>query len=131
MTGAASGIGAAVATRLAADGALVLVVDLDGEAAARVAADIGGTPLAADLTDLDAAQDVLVAARTADIVVNNAGFQHIAPLEEFPPERFSAILRLMVEAPFRLVQAALPHMYAQGWGRVVNISSVQIGRAHV
>ncbi len=129
VTGAASGIGAAVATRLAADGARVLVVDLDGAAAARVAADIGGTPLAADLTDLDAAQDVLAAARTADIVVNNAGFQHVAPLEEFPPERFSAILRLMVEAPFRLVQAALPHMYAQGWGRVVNISSVHGLRA--
>lgn len=129
VTGAASGIGAAVATRLAADGARVLVVDLNAEAAARVAADIGGTPLAADLTDLDAAPDVLAAARTADIVVNNAGFQHVAPLEDFPPERFSSILRLMVEAPFRLVQAALPHMYAQGWGRVVNISSVHGLRA--
>ena len=129
VTGAASGIGAAVATRLAADGARVLVVDLNAAAAARVAADIGGTPLAADLTDMDAAQDVLAAARTADIVVNNAGFQHVAPLEDFPPERFSAILRLMVEAPFRLVQAALPHMYAQGWGRIVNISSVHGLRA--
>ena len=65
----------------------------------------------------------------ADIVVNNAGLQHVAPLEEFPPERFDQILAVMLEAPFRLVRAALPGMYERGWGRVVNISSVHGLRA--
>ena len=53
----------------------------------------------------------------------------MAPLHEFPVDRFSYILRLMLEAPFRLVRGALPHMYEQGWGRVVNISSVHGLRA--
>ena len=61
--------------------------------------------------------------------MNNAGIQHVAPIEQFPPETFSLILRLMVEAPFRLVRRALPGMYARGWGRIVNISSVHGVRA--
>ncbi len=65
----------------------------------------------------------------ADILVNNAGVQHVAPIEEFPPETFSAMLRLMLEAPFRLVRQCLPGMYARGWGRIVNISSVHGVRA--
>jgi 3-hydroxybutyrate dehydrogenase len=57
-------------------------------------------------------------------VVNNAGLQYVAAVEEFPPERFSMILRVMLEAPFRIVQKALPGMYERGWGRVINISSI-------
>ena len=129
VTGGASGIGAAVAARLAAAGASVVIVDRQADAAAAVARQVGGVPLVGDLTNMDSAQDILEAARASDIVVNNAGFQHVAPLEDFPPETFTAILRLMVEAPFRLVQAALPRMYAQGWGRIVNISSVHGLRA--
>ena len=64
-----------------------------------------------------------------DVLVNNAGLQHIAPLPEFPPERFAYIQRVMVEAPFRLVRCSLPGMYRKGWGRVVNISSVHGLRA--
>ena len=60
----------------------------------------------------------------ADVLVNNAGLQHVAPLPDFPAERFAHIQRVMVEAPFRLVRRVLPHMYERGWGRVVNISSV-------
>jgi 3-hydroxybutyrate dehydrogenase len=63
------------------------------------------------------------------IVVNNAGFQHVCPVEEFPLDRFQAILRIMVEAPFRLIKGALPTMYQSGWGRVVNVSSVHGLRA--
>ena len=65
----------------------------------------------------------------ADIVVNNAGLQHVAAVEEFPPERFSQILWIMLEAPFRLVQKALPGMYEKGWGRVINVSSLHGLRA--
>jgi 3-hydroxybutyrate dehydrogenase len=121
VTGAASGIGRAVAERLARAGAAVTVLDLDGEAAENVAEGIGGEALQADLSDYSVLDSLEF---EADIVVNNAGLQHVAAVEEFPPEKFSMILRVMLEAPFRIVQKALPGMYEKGWGRVVNISSV-------
>jgi 3-hydroxybutyrate dehydrogenase len=126
VTGGASGIGRACAVRLAAAGATVLVVDRDAEAAKAVAEQVGGTAIAADLSDL-AAVDALDL--DVDVLVNNAGLQHVAPIHQFPADRFSYILRLMLEAPFRLVRGALPHMYERGWGRVVNISSVHGLRA--
>jgi 3-hydroxybutyrate dehydrogenase len=64
-----------------------------------------------------------------DILVKNAGVQQVAPIEQFPPERFGHILRLMLESPFRLIRQTLPYMYGRGWGRVVNISSVHGLRA--
>jgi 3-hydroxybutyrate dehydrogenase len=126
VTGAASGIGEACARRLAKAGATVTVIDLDGAGAERVAGELGGRALAADLTDPGALDGLELA---ADVLVNNAGFQHVAPVEEFPPERFAAMLALMVAAPFRLARAVLPGMYERGWGRVVNISSVHGLRA--
>ncbi|QYC44973.1 D-beta-hydroxybutyrate dehydrogenase [Nonomuraea coxensis DSM 45129] len=127
VTGAGSGIGAACARRLAAGGARVLVADLRAESAGKVAAEVGGVAVVADLSDPG-----FVAAlpdEPVDIVVNNAGFQHVAPIEEFPPEVFSAILRVMVEAPFLIARRVLPGMYERGWGRFVNISSVHGLRA--
>ena len=126
VTGAASGIGRACAERLSKAGAAVTVVDLNGDAAREVADSIGGEAVQVDLSDYDALDGLNV---EADIVVNNAGLQHVAAIEDFPPERFSMILRLMLEAPFRIVRKALPHMYEKGWGRVVNISSVHGLRA--
>jgi 3-hydroxybutyrate dehydrogenase len=121
VTGAASGIGRACALRLSRAGAAVTLLDLDGEAAGEVAAGIGGEALQADLSDYGVLDGLSV---DADIVVNNAGMQHVAPVEDFPPERFSMIVRIMLEAPFRIVQKALPGMYEKGWGRVINISSI-------
>jgi 3-hydroxybutyrate dehydrogenase len=132
VTGAGSGIGAACAQRLAAAGAEVLVLDLNAEAAERVAGEIGGKALVADLgsaADLERLCETGGPIVDVDVVVNNAGLQHVSPVEDFPPDRFALILRVMLEAPFRLVRAALPHMYAQGWGRVVNVSSVHGLRA--
>jgi 3-hydroxybutyrate dehydrogenase len=126
VTGAASGIGRACAARLAAAGAEVTVMDLNGDDARKVAQDFGGSAVQADLSD-NAVLDALEV--EADIVVNNAGLQHVAAIEEFPPERFSLIVTLMLEAPFRLVQKVLPGMYEWGWGRVINISSVHGLRA--
>ncbi len=126
VTGAASGIGKAVARRLAKAGAAVTVLDLNGDAAREVADSIGGEALQADLSDGGVLDSLEV---EAQIVVNNAGLQHVAAIEEFPPEKFATILRIMLEAPFRIVQKALPHMYETGWGRVVNISSVHGLRA--
>jgi 3-hydroxybutyrate dehydrogenase len=126
VTGGASGIGRACAQRLAAAGASVVVLDRDAEAAKAVAAQVRGSAVVADLSDLDGidALDLDV-----DVLVNNAGLQHVAPVHEFPVDRFSYILRLMLEAPFRLIRGALPHMYETGWGRVVNISSIHGLRA--
>jgi 3-hydroxybutyrate dehydrogenase len=126
VTGGGSGIGRACAIRLAEAGAAVVVVDRDAESAKTVAAEVGGTAVALDLTDLEAIDGLDLA---VDVLVNNAGLQHVAPVHEFPVDRFSYILRLMLEAPFRLVRGALPHMYGQGWGRVVNVSSIHGLRA--
>jgi 3-hydroxybutyrate dehydrogenase len=126
ITGGGSGIGRACAVRLAADGADVVVLDRDAAAAEAVAAEVGGIALAVDLSDLDAVAALDLA---ADVLVNNAGLQHVAPVHEFPVDRFSSILRLMVEAPFRLARGVLPQMYEQGWGRIVNVSSIHGLRA--
>jgi 3-hydroxybutyrate dehydrogenase len=126
VTGGASGIGAACATHLAESGADVVVIDLDGPGANQVADQIGGRAEVLDLSDLDAVDALDL---RCDILINNAGLQHINPIEDFSPERFSLMLRVMVEAPFRLVRQTLPHMYAAGWGRIINISSVHGLRA--
>lgn len=126
VTGAGSGIGRACAMRLAAAQAAVIVLDIDERRAASVAHEVGGEPIVLDLSDIDAVAEL---ALDVDILVNNAGLQHVAPIEQFPPERFSLILRIMLEAPFLLIRAALPTMYARGWGRVINISSVHGLRA--
>jgi 3-hydroxybutyrate dehydrogenase len=126
VTGAASGIGRACAGALAAAGAKVRVLDLDAEGAHAVAEAVGGEAHPVDLTAFPAAAALAV---DADIVVNNAGFQLVRPIEQFPPEVFQRMLAVMVEAPFHLIRAALPHMYRQGWGRIVNISSVHGLRA--
>ncbi|MEV6315234.1 3-hydroxybutyrate dehydrogenase [Streptomyces sp. NPDC051776] len=131
VTGAASGIGSACALRLAAAGAEVRAVDRDADGLAALADGAAGLagalePHTLDLTDLDAAEQ---AAAGTDVLVNNAGLQLVSPIEEFPPEAFSTVLKVMLEAPFRLVRGALPHMYARGWGRIVNISSVHGLRA--
>jgi len=126
VTGGASGIGAACAHALAGAGAHVVVADLDGEAAQRVATDVGGEVWQVDLSDTAALASLTL---EADILVNNAGIQHVSPIEEFDPARFSLILRLMLESPFLLVRAALPGMYENRWGRVINVSSVHGLRA--
>ncbi|BCL32678.1 3-hydroxybutyrate dehydrogenase [Streptomyces aurantiacus] len=131
VTGAAGGIGRACALRLAAAGARVRALDRQPEGLETLteqARGLAGTvePHLLDLTDLDAAE---AAAAGTDILVNNAGLQLVRPIEEFPPETFHTVLTVMLEAPFRLIRGALPHMYGQGWGRIVNVSSVHGLRA--
>jgi 3-hydroxybutyrate dehydrogenase len=121
VTGGASGIGRACVRRLAEAGAHVIVVDISADGAKEAAAEAGGEFRVADLSDPGVVDDLRL---TADVVVNNAGMQHVAPVHEFPAEEFSRIMRVMVEAPFRLVRQVLPGMYERGWGRIVNVSSV-------
>ncbi|MDF3281063.1 MULTISPECIES: 3-hydroxybutyrate dehydrogenase [unclassified Gordonia (in: high G+C Gram-positive bacteria)] len=126
ITGAANGIGAACARGLAAAGAQVTIADVDGIAAKQVAADLDGEVWTVDLTDTTELDDLTL---DVDILVNNAGIQSVAPIEEMAPDTFRRMHRLMVEAPFLLMRAALPAMYRNGFGRIVNISSVHGLRA--
>ncbi|MGW4842646.1 3-hydroxybutyrate dehydrogenase [Nocardia brasiliensis] len=126
ITGGASGIGAACARELAARGALVTIADIDDVGAKSLARELGGKPWAVDLLDVEALTSLTL---EVDILVNNAGVQSISPIEDFAPQQFRTLLTLMVEAPFLLIRAALPYMYRQGFGRIVNISSVHGLRA--
>jgi 3-hydroxybutyrate dehydrogenase len=126
VTGGASGIGLACVHELARRGAHVIVADRDAEAAARAAEAVGGDAWVVDLGDTAALDDLTL---DVDILVNNAGIQRVSPIHDFEPDAFRLILRIMLEAPFLLVRAALPGMYARGWGRIVNVSSVHGLRA--
>ena len=126
VTGAASGIGLACARRLAQAGAAVTVLDRDTERTLQAAAEIGATPMVCDLADAAA---VAALALDADILVSNAGLQHVSPIENFPPERFALMLAVMLQAPFLLTRTVLPRMYERGWGRVIHMSSVHGLRA--
>ncbi|MER7301418.1 3-hydroxybutyrate dehydrogenase [Nocardioides sp. NPDC127514] len=121
VTGGASGIGAAVARELAARGAKVVVADVAGDAARALAEEIGGEAWVVDLTATEELDDLTL---EVDVLVNNAGIQRVSPIEKFDPDDFRRIHSIMLVAPFLLVRAALPHMYANGWGRIINISSV-------
>lgn len=121
VTGGASGIGAACARELSARGAHVTIADRDTDAATLLAEELGGD---AWVVDLSATRGLDTLRLEVDILVNNAGLQRVSPVEDFDPDDFRLIQRLMLEAPFLLMRAAIPHMYAQEWGRIVNISSV-------
>ena len=126
ITGGASGIGAAIARRLAGSGVAVQIVDLDLAGARAVAAETGGEARQLDLGDPAALSGLEL---EVDILVNNAGVQRVSPIEELDAEVFHTMLMIMVEAPFQLIRSALPYMYAQKYGRIVNVSSVHGLRA--
>jgi 3-hydroxybutyrate dehydrogenase len=126
VTGGASGIGAAAARRLSSAGAQVVVCDRDADGAEALAKEISGEVWAVDLSQTEALADLTL---EADILVNNAGIQHVAPVHEFPADKFAQILRIMLESPFLLSRACLPHMYDRGWGRLIHISSAHGLRA--
>lgn len=136
VTGAGSGIGAAIALRLAADGHAVAVNDLSLAAAEATAAQIaaaGGSAraYAADVSD-EAAVGAMVAAVTADlgapeILVNNAGFGHQAPFLEITPAQFDRMFAVHVRGTYLCTRACLPAMLDRGAGIIVNVAS-QLGQ---
>jgi 3-hydroxybutyrate dehydrogenase len=129
VTGAASGIGQAVAEGLGAQGVRVLVSDLDEKGARAVAERIPGA--IAQRADVSSREDCRALVARAeqewgrlDILVNNAGLQHVSPVEDFPEDKWEQLIRIMLVGPFLLTKYALPHMYARKWGRILNISSL-------
>ncbi|MFC5337059.1 3-hydroxybutyrate dehydrogenase [Leucobacter denitrificans] len=131
VTGGASGIGLACAQEFAGRGAHVIIADLNAEAADRAVAEVSAAGGSAEswVVDLSDTQALDSLELNVDILLNNAGIQRVSPIEEFDPEAFRLIQRLMLEAPFLLIRAALPGMYERGWGRIVNLSSVHGLRA--
>jgi 3-hydroxybutyrate dehydrogenase len=122
VTGAASGIGRAIAARLEQDGMRVLSVDLRPDASGP------GVPFEADLTDADANARAVAAALERfgrlDLVVPNAGVQHVAPVDEFPDERWQTIVGLLLSSPFYLAKNAWPALRASDCGRFIAVASV-------
>src|SRR3954453_8585833 len=120
ITAAASGIGRAVAARLERAGARVLAVDLEPDP------DGSGEPFAADLTTRAGNRDAVAAAIERfgglDTVIPNAGFQHVAPVEEFPEDRWDAMIAVLLTSPFLLARAAWPALRESGDGRYIAIA---------
>jgi 3-hydroxybutyrate dehydrogenase len=134
VTGSTSGIGLGIARALARAGADIMLnglgdtganekmrADLAAEAGVRVA--FNGADLSRD-DQVQIIDDTVARLGSVDILVNNAGIQHVAPIDEFPLEKWDLIQTLMLKSPFLLIRAALPHMKARNWGRIINISSV-------
>ena len=130
ITGAGSGIGAGIATELAAAGHHLVVTDVNRDATETVAAGIRNAGGSAEALVLDVTSDDSVAAalaavsRPVDVLVNNAGLQHVAPLEEFPIAKWDFLVQVMLVGVARLTRAVLPGMRERGFGRIVNIGSI-------
>ena len=130
VTGAGSGIGAGIAAELAAAGHHLVVTDIalePAEAVARGIRDAGGSAeaLALDVTSGDSVAAALAAvSRPVEVLVNNAGLQHVAPLEDFPMEKWDFLVQVMLVGVARLTRAVLPGMRERGFGRIVNIGSI-------
>ncbi len=130
VTGSNSGIGLGVAHELAKAGADVVINSFtnreeDHALAASIAAEHGVSVryIAADMSDGDACRALVDQAGGCDILVNNAGIQFVAPVDEFPTDKWNAIIAINLSSAFHTTAAALPGMRAKGWGRVVNIAS--------
>lgn len=130
VTGGASGIGLQIARDLAGEGARVCLADLDGDAATKAAAGLGGEAfgIRCDVTkenELTGAIDKTFSTwERIDILVNNAGLQFVSPLEDFPTEKFELLLRVMLTAQFVATKRVFPIMKRQRYGRILNMASI-------
>ncbi|MBC8233641.1 3-hydroxybutyrate dehydrogenase [bacterium] len=128
VTGGASGIGLAIAERFATDGAHVVIGDIQAKAGNAVAQRLDGLFIKSNLSRRADCQTLIDSALerfgTVHILVNNAGFQYVAPIEEFPADTWDEMLALMLTAPFLLTKYVWPAMKTQGWGRIINIASI-------
>lgn len=130
ITGAARGIGFDIAKAFSDAGASVVISDLSqgsiDEAVAKLGGDAKG--IVCDVTkEADIQQAIQFTVETygqIDILVNNAGMQHVSMIEDFPTEKFELLVKIMLTAPFIAIKHALPHMRAQGFGRIINMASI-------
>ncbi|WP_294749713.1 3-hydroxybutyrate dehydrogenase [uncultured Exiguobacterium sp.] len=133
VTGAGSGIGLEISKAFAEAGAKVVVTDVRAEAAEEAAAAIravGHEAVGMTLNVTDEAQVAAVLKQTVeqfgrlDVLINNAGLQHVSPIEEFPTEKFELMIKIMLTAPFIAIKHAFPIMKEQGYGRILNMASI-------
>ena len=137
VTGATAGLGEAVADSLAGAGANVVLHDLveprETTDRLRTRHGVDAISVGADLTQRAAIEtmmsDLLGRLGGIDILVNNAVVRHLAPVEQFPPERWEEALAVNLSAPFHLIRLALPAMKQRGWGRIINMASIYSTRA--
>jgi 2-hydroxycyclohexanecarboxyl-CoA dehydrogenase len=123
VTGGASGIGAAISRRLAAEGAAVVIGDVNEEGAKDVAAEIDADAALLDVTQLDSAAAIADAHGPFSILVNNAGTDDFAFFTDMTPERWRRLIAINLEGVFNCTHAVLPSMQQAGYGRIVNIAS--------
>ena len=130
VTGSTSGIGLGIARALAASGADIVLNGFGDRAAIdKLVAELKAEYKvevrysAADMSKPAEVAAMISQARRVDILVNNAGIQHAAPVEEFPAEKWDAVIAINLSAAFHATRAALPQMKSRNWGRIVNIAS--------
>jgi 3-hydroxybutyrate dehydrogenase len=129
ITGAGSGIGAGLAAHLARAGHHAIVTDLDADAAKRVAEEIGRAGGRATSLRLDIVQSAQIEAAVrdagpVDVLINNAGLQHVARLEEFPIDKWRLVVAVLLTGAAEMTRAVLPGMRRSGFGRIINIGSI-------
>ena len=128
VTGGTSGIGLAIAKRLQEDGLQVAALDLDRPEARSVAEEHGLCFVGADLAQRAecrrAVEETVQVLGSLDVLVNNAGFQHIDPIRDFPEDTWDTMLHVMLTAPFLLSRYAWDHLTRSGQGRIVNVASI-------
>ncbi|MDA0185919.1 MAG: 3-hydroxybutyrate dehydrogenase [Proteobacteria bacterium] len=130
ITGSNSGIGLGIAAELARAGADIVLNSFTDRAEDHALAEslgaeygISARYIAADMSKAAACRDLIAQAGRCDILINNAGVQHVAPIPDFAPEKWDAIIAINMSSAFHTTAAALPLMRAAGWGRVINIAS--------